>query len=397
MYGEVETFTDNPTKKFKEKQMKGMIINTAMAKTLDKRVFVPSGSWSSFYVSSGSCTGCGSTSTLAKSWSGTGLPPGFPLPTLAYACSTAFASSMTNARKDAVTKAYAGVDKPEVLALVDIAEFKKTMQMLRNPIAGLGRLTDRIKRDMRRKAPKEGWPKGYSLSDFVRDNWLQYRYGYLPLIGTIQGIYAAVTKPAVPLRRTSRGKSVVPPETISFTSNTTIGAPVGTGCGWNVTQTVKDTFSFEVRAGVLYESTFTVSDDLGLNLQAIPSTIWELVPYSFVSDWFINFGTWLDAVTPRVGVRYLASWAVEKTGYTGLSTLTTSTFDTSTCYGVSGTPGWTFAREVSEKRRFPDVSPSLTTRFYSIDLEKDLWFKRLIDAFAQAHGGIGRMSKTARV
>jgi hypothetical protein len=36
--------------------------------------------------------------------------------------------------------------------------------------------------------------------------------------------------------------------------------------------------------------------------------IWELVPFSFIVDWFFNVGETLAAFTPNYGIESLASW-----------------------------------------------------------------------------------------
>jgi hypothetical protein len=54
---------------------------------------------------------------------------------------------------------------------------------------------------------------------------------------------------------------------------------------------------------------------LGFQLRDIPATLWELTPWSFVSDWVLNVGDWLQAVTPNPRVSILGHWttSVQKT------------------------------------------------------------------------------------
>ena len=42
-----------------------------------------------------------------------------------------------------------------------------------------------------------------------------------------------------------------------------------------------------------------------LGLQPLP-TAWELLPFSFVADWFLNIGTFLEAWTTKEGWSFLA-------------------------------------------------------------------------------------------
>jgi hypothetical protein len=39
---------------------------------------------------------------------------------------------------------------------------------------------------------------------------------------------------------------------------------------------------------------------------------WELIPFSFVADWFVNIGPYVRAITPKVGVHSLGSWTTTK-------------------------------------------------------------------------------------
>lgn len=39
---------------------------------------------------------------------------------------------------------------------------------------------------------------------------------------------------------------------------------------------------------------------------------WELVPYSFVADWFVNVSTFLNAVIPYLSTRPLGSWTTTR-------------------------------------------------------------------------------------
>ena len=60
---------------------------------------------------------------------------------------------------------------------------------------------------------------------------------------------------------------------------------------WTVTSTA--------RAGVLYEYTATLSNQLGLQLHQIPAALWEGIPLSFVADWFWTGSTAYQALTAR--------------------------------------------------------------------------------------------------
>lgn len=59
-----------------------------------------------------------------------------------------------------------------------------------------------------------------------------------------------------------------------------------------------------VRAG----SNYSVADHLGLKLEALPSILWELTPYSWAVDYFTTVGSWLEDefYTLPITVKYLS-------------------------------------------------------------------------------------------
>lgn len=50
-----------------------------------------------------------------------------------------------------------------------------------------------------------------------------------------------------------------------------------------------------VRATIISTDHFSIARDFGITLPDLPRTAWELVPYSFVFDYFVNVGDFLDA------------------------------------------------------------------------------------------------------
>lgn len=174
-----------------------------------------------------------------------------------------------------------------------------------------------------KKIPKAARQK--AIND-VCNTWLQVRYGWLPLIYDMQGCIKALTAP-YNLRETARGKCGI----------NRSGSGVVTG-SWRGTYGYSYTWKQETmyRAGVLYENqqeiNELVSTRLGLSITDMLTVPWDLVPLSFVVDWFIDVGDWLRAITPKSNIRDLASW----------TTVSASTEITLFDPFVSCTqPGWT--------------------------------------------------------
>jgi hypothetical protein len=69
----------------------------------------------------------------------------------------------------------------------------------------------------------------------------------------------------------------------------------------------------QVSAGVIYTLVSDVDSEwlagfLGTRPRDLLPTIWECLPYSFVADWFVNVGDWLNAVIPSPKISVLGNW-----------------------------------------------------------------------------------------
>jgi hypothetical protein len=102
-----------------------------------------------------------------------------------------------------------------------------------------------------------------------------------------------------------------------------------------------------VRTGILYE--LDHRDVFGLSFKEIPITAWELVPYSFVIDWFVNAGDYIQAVTPKLGVKVLGSWSTTEDE---IVTKTTTTLEdvVGSTYNLVSPGGYTSVKKYTPRR-----------------------------------------------
>jgi len=148
-----------------------------------------------------------------------------------------------------------------------------------------------------------------SKMEDARKLWLEYRYGWTPLVhdivDSLKAIYADDLRNQLTQheRFTARGKATFSGQTVS--SVAALREFFGTS-------TAESTAShdFTVRAYILYR----MSSEFGLARRLndfgafdVPRAIWEVVPWSFVIDWFVPIGDYLGAMTPKVGVEVIAS------------------------------------------------------------------------------------------
>jgi hypothetical protein len=213
----------------------------------------------------------------------------------------------------ASTQALAGVESAPVMGQVILAEMHKTIAMLRSPLKGL---TDFI-RDRRQWEKYRGRkPKGStrnraarnrttkeSLSDGVQaaaNSWLEARFGWRPFLMDMEDIIKTLQEGDFGDRKTSRAKQ----ERVVTSTRNYVG--VAAGIETDFTENVKTTYG--VRAGILYQFQNDPMSDFGFSWSELPISAWELVPFSFVVDWFINVGDYIQAITPKCGTAFLAAW-----------------------------------------------------------------------------------------
>ncbi len=195
----------------------------------------------------------------------------------------------------ASTLALANVKNPSVQGLAFIGEIQQTLSLLRNPIEAL------TKYAQRRRPTKLG------AAGAVSSEYLAYVFGVLPLMHDIEGIIDALFR-LVNERETARGHAA-DGTTVTSTPTSIFSDSVITGV---FMQEIWEE-SIDVRAGVLYAfEGRTLVDSLGVSLRDIPAAMWELLPWSFVVDWFSNVGKVISACTAAISNEFLAQWLTVK-------------------------------------------------------------------------------------
>lgn len=120
---------------------------------------------------------------------------------------------------------------------------------------------------------------GRNVRSTTAGNWLELQYGWLPLLGdtysSMELLANRLHKPARPLTFRVRKRK-----------------KLNNGIQTTVTRTYSRT-TFQRQVQVQLSEPLSFSQVLGLN---DPGTVaWNLLPYSFVLDWFLPIGPWLEA------------------------------------------------------------------------------------------------------
>lgn len=188
---------------------------------------------------------------------------------------------------------------------VFIGELRQTLNFLRSPLKSLERKTldmgDNLK-DLNRRA--HGLKASQKLS-MLTDSWLAFQYGARPLVKDAADAYKALKKnfidnPSFEMVRI-RGDGMAEeatPERLELTDT-----PTGPGYA-RIRYSGHQSCSVRLIGGwkksISHPGNAPVWDSFGLSPDNWAPTLWEIIPYSFVADYFTNAGSVIDA--------YSASW-----------------------------------------------------------------------------------------
>lgn len=210
-------------------------------------------------------------------------------------------------------------------------ELREVIQLLRNPLAQSIQLTKdlvRAKALLRNsfptqaayKAAKAGKSTRYvdNIVKSMSDLWLQYRFGILPLISDINDILALAADKSEEVLRT-KGRTYGASE-YSTSSVTFPFLDMGTTGTLN-TNIVYKAECF-IHFGLLYDRLNRHEEFSGRILDNFDSfeevaiTAWELIPFSFLVDYFVNIG---DIINASVTTDCMMSYTSESTVRTIIS------------------------------------------------------------------------------
>lgn len=243
---------------------------------------------------------------------------------------------------------------------VDLAQANQLVTMCANTIRSLGRSMLYLKRGNVAAALRELGTDGKNKklkSKDVSSRWLEIQYGWLPSIGS--AYEAAKAFEALSMGRSSR---IVVGHAVKR-----LGSASCSPTNYSVPAV------YYRKKRIICELDEELSFARSLGLMDPLQVAWELLPFSFVLDWFLPIGTYLEnlAVIPHLKGRF-CSTLVE--GY-----------DSS--FGVAINPAWTGTRRVGHYKKVTrTISTSLTTqRPTFVNPITAMTSKRIANAVSLAH------------
>lgn len=315
--------TDYVTPRFGELRNKGYIVNNNMTQIRhnvsaprsaylqdNKRYGLVGGVWTLNLSERLSSVGGGHS---ARNWLETQLvDPASTDLEAAIASKLAPGGSLSALQSSTLAAAHAAAGESKALALVTLAEAKKTLALAEDALVQVRTFQNLLKQQVKGGRGLLLTPRGLlAASGSAASAWLLYRYGIMPLFYEISA-YADL----IGGKKSKR---------VRFTSAQTVAASSSHNPAFaNLTDYISEARPYyrsrrdKVSSGVLVslgdDSRFS---DLGLD--RVLTTAWELVPFSFVIDWFANVSTMIAAHEGRFSQKILCSWTSISTEYTSLN------------------------------------------------------------------------------
>lgn len=185
-----------------------------------------------------------------------------------------------------------------------LAEAGQTNRMFFDNAKAIADSFRALRRGDTRKAFKALGAQPRQLRGTVANRWLELRYGWLPLLsdlhGSVQELQTAFNRPfyrKVQVRKVAENRLVREGTRLP-------GNPGVATSSDDSYKTVTKVVAY-VRGNPPVETRLGFTNPLGV--------AWELLPYSFVVDWFIPIGNWLNAMDADVGTTHCYGTVTTKT------------------------------------------------------------------------------------
>lgn len=299
-FGELETMTDTVVPNFNERRRRGEVFFNPMSHTwLTLRA--PSGS--GFHVKAKNAINCGGVNRYYEDWNSRSIADhlyriqhGLAVGDLARPEKSFDSSILNDLVTEAGTRVRSQRGRSKTNLYESLAEVDRTLGIL----PGLLKSAQKVVKAGQRRADRNS-----RRAVGAAESYLSYAYGIRPLISDISGVLSGVQKKMRRIRETSRSStshSYFETAPWIFTSATAT---------WNMR--TDHVLTANVRAMSLDEYYADLGFNLGFSTKNLLTLPWELVPYSFVVDWFVNIGDVIGSLVPSPGFSQLGSCYVVDT------------------------------------------------------------------------------------
>lgn len=187
---------------------------------------------------------------------------------------------------------------------VNLLEAKQSIDMIAKRSLQLVRFVRAVKKLDFGKASKElgvKTPKGVSRKRQASNNFLEYHFGWAPLVDDIGNAVETLQRP-LPQRKIR----------VSVRDNRLLDFPPKYPRPGTQNNTGSQNV-IQMRAGarvIITNPDLYLANQLGFTNPA--GILWEAIPFSFVVDWFLPVGSFLNAMTATLGVQIVDPWHADR-------------------------------------------------------------------------------------
>jgi hypothetical protein len=207
---------------------------------------------------------------------------------------TALVSTADNRAKAQFVKKYNKL-KNHFQGGVFLGELHEALRMIKNPARGLRKGLDSYKLAVERRARRT--KTRTALDNTLADTWLEYSFGWAPLLNDVKDGAEALARLHGKVYSDSERISARAEE-IQHVLGSVVTRSVGFGLRYRYRLKTSHEATVIYRAGVGTELTSNAEMArhlFGFRWEDFIPTVWELIPYSFLVDYFSNVGDVLSS------------------------------------------------------------------------------------------------------
>lgn len=249
-------------------------------------------------------------------------------------------TDIVSLQQEVSTKVLAKRGQSDSNLFESIAELRQTLNLFRRPFNSLNRLLSLASGARQR---------GVAAAEV----WLQYRYGVMPVVRDLENIISGVQKKIGKVRKKTSATA-----SLTRAVSSTIVRDNGLGGIGHIGKQISD--KVDVKAISLDEYNMDRLAAIGFTAKGLITLPWELIPYSFVIDWFVNVGDFINSLVPLPGVKPLGSCLITERDAMTNWVLLSHTADTG--YSIVRPMSGTLRSGIWSKTRASLVQPSLVLK-----------------------------------
>lgn len=213
----------------------------------------------------------------------------------------------------ALLRAYSRLNDSKLNLAITLAEFRQTWSMISDRAIRIYRFAKALKRGRLKEAAQHVGlsPKGFkNYAGDASSAYLEFQFGWMQLLSDVQnGISELERYEQGPLPRLT-GRAVI--KHYRSASDEVFDSAYSWKPGFRIER------SSEGYDLSLVRLDYEIGDWNAVTLNRLGlinplEVAWDLVPYSFVFDWFIPVGSWISSFTADAGLRFLGG---SRTDYT---------------------------------------------------------------------------------